>query len=156
MSSFPGYNFDMFSTADLGYEIDVTQPVNSRIVNLKYKGVAIDPAAEFIIATNNYRASGGGGFPGLDGSKTIYASPDANRDVLIAYIKALQHIKRAGNGADRSWKFKKVATTGPVVFHSAQGVLNLAAEAGLNNVSLHQADDGSGKGLSIYRIDLSL
>lgn len=156
VGSFPGYNFDMFTSADIAYQIDVTQPSGSRIVDLKYLGAAIDPAAEFIVATNNYRASGGGGFPGLDGSKTIYAAPDANRDVLIAYIKGLQHLTRAANGAARSWSFKKVATAGPVVFHSSQGKLGVAQAAGLTNLSVHQDDDGSGKGLSIYRIDLSL
>ena len=48
-------------------------PSGSRIVNLS-KGTAVSPSAEFIVATNNYRASGGGNFPGLDGSKTIFAS----------------------------------------------------------------------------------
>ena len=129
--------------------------MNSRIVNLKYKGNAIDPAAQFIVATNNYRASGGGSFPGLDGSKTIYASPDANRDVLIAYVKKLQHLKHASNGTDRSWSFKKVTTAGPIVFHSAVGMLSVASDAGLSNISLLQADDGTGKGLSVYQIDLS-
>lgn len=155
VSSFPGYNFDMFTSPDIGYEIDVTQPVGSRIVNLRYKGAAIDPTQSFIVATNNYRASGGGSFPGLDGSKTIYASPDANRDVLIQYIKTLKTVTRTANGADRSWRFTPVSTAGPVVFHSAQGKLALAAAAGLNNISLVQADDGSGKNLSLYAIDLS-
>jgi 2',3'-cyclic-nucleotide 2'-phosphodiesterase/3'-nucleotidase len=53
----------VFTSADLSYEIDVTQPVGSRIRNLKYKGAAIDTVAEFIVATNNYRGSGGGSFP---------------------------------------------------------------------------------------------
>ena len=155
VGSFPGYNFDVFSSPDIKYEIDVTQPTGSRIVNLSYKGAAIDPAREFIVATNNYRASGGGSFPGLDGSKTIYASPDANRDVLIQYIKTLKNVTRAANGSDRSWSFRKVATAGPVVFHSAQGKLALAQAAGLGGVSVLQADDGSGKGLALYAIDLS-
>ncbi|WP_374266179.1 bifunctional 2',3'-cyclic-nucleotide 2'-phosphodiesterase/3'-nucleotidase [Zoogloea sp.] len=155
VSSFPGYNFDMFTSPDIRYEIDVTRPVGSRIVNLTYKGAALDAAQEFIVATNNYRASGGGSFPGLDGSKTIYASPDANRDVLIAYVKAIKTVTRAANGAERSWRFARVATAGPVVFHSAQGKLALAQAAGIAGVSLLQADDGSGKGLALYGIDLS-
>jgi 2',3'-cyclic-nucleotide 2'-phosphodiesterase/3'-nucleotidase len=155
VSAYPGYNFDVFTSPDVSYQIDVTQPVGSRIVNLTYKGAAIDPTAEFIVATNNYRASGGGSFPGLDGSKTIYASPDANRDVLIAYIKKLAHLKLVGNGSDRSWSFKKVTTAGPVIFHSAQNKLALATGAGLANVAVYQQDDASGKALSIYQIDLS-
>ncbi|WP_410209322.1 bifunctional 2',3'-cyclic-nucleotide 2'-phosphodiesterase/3'-nucleotidase [Aquirhabdus sp.] len=155
ISGFPGYNFDMFTSADIHYEIDVTQPVNSRIKNLTYKGVAVNPAKEFIIATNNYRASGGGNFPGIDGSKTIYASPDANRDVLIAYIKNIKAITRAKNGSDRSWSFTKVTTAGPVTFSSAPNKLPLAQAAGLNNISVVASDDGSGKGLAVYGIDLS-
>lgn len=155
ISSFPGYNFDMFTTPDLTYEIDVTQPVGSRIKNLMYKGAAIVGTQEFIVATNNYRASGGGNFPGLDGSKTILAAPDANRDVLIAYIKSIKTVTRSANGSDRSWKFSKVTTAGPVTFTSSAGKLALATAAGLNNVSLLRADDGSGKGLSVYALDLS-
>lgn len=155
IGSFPGYNFDMFTSPDIRYEIDVTQPVGSRIVNLKYKGASIDPAKEFIVATNNYRASGGGSFPGLDGSKTIYASPDTNRDVLIQYIKTIKTVTRAANGSDRSWQFTKVTTAGPVVFHSAPGKLPLAQAAGLAGITQLQADDGTGKSLALYAIDLS-
>lgn len=155
ISSFPGYNFDMFTTPDLQYEIDVTQPVGSRIKNLTYKGAPLTAAQQFIVATNNYRASGGGNFPGLDGSKTVYASPDANRDVLIAYIKKAASITRAANGNARSWRFTKVATAGKVVFSSAQGQLPQAQAAGLTNISLDKADDGSGKNLSRYLVDLN-
>lgn len=155
ISSFPGYNFDMFTTPDMQYEIDVTQPLNSRIKNLNYKGAPISLTQEFIVATNNYRASGGGSFPGIDGTKTIYASPDANRDVLISYIKAQKSLSLTANGTGRSWRFTKVTTAGKVTFPSAQGKLALAQTAGINNVSVLLADDGSGKGLSTYQIDLS-
>ena len=155
VSTFPGYNFDMFTSADMRYEIDVTQPAGNRIRNLTYKGAALAAGQEFIVATNNYRASGGGNFPGLDGSKTIIASPDANRDVLISYIKAVKSLTLLGNGNDRSWRFARATVAGPVVFHSAQNALPLAQKAGLTNVTLLQADDGSGKGQSIYQMDLS-
>jgi len=155
ISSFPGYNFDMFTSADLSYEIDVTQPVGSRIKNLSYLGAPVTASQQFIVATNNYRASGGGNFPGLDGSKTVYASPDANRDVLIAYIKKIGTITRAANGSARSWRFTKVATAGKVVFSSAPGQLPQAQAAGLTNITLESADDGSGKNLAKYAIDLN-
>ncbi|WP_423192910.1 bifunctional 2',3'-cyclic-nucleotide 2'-phosphodiesterase/3'-nucleotidase [Cupriavidus sp. H18C2] len=155
ISTFPGYNFDMFTDADMQYEIDVTQPVGSRIKNLTYKGAAVTAAMDFIVATNNYRASGGGNFPGLDGTKTVYASPDANRDVLISYIKSVANVTRAANGSARSWRFTKVATSGDVVFSSAAGMLAQAAAGGVAGVTLVAADDGSNKNLSKYRIDLN-
>ena len=43
ISDLPGYNFDMFTSPDIQYEIDVTKPVNSRIKNLAYKGMPIAP-----------------------------------------------------------------------------------------------------------------
>jgi len=157
VSTFPGYNFDVLDgDSKVSYEIDVTQPVGSRVRNLAYEGAPMNPAAMFIVATNNYRASGGGSFPGLDGSKTIYASPDSNRDTLIGYVKAAQNIAKASNGNDRSWHFSRVATAGPVTFTSAPGLAALAATDGVVGVTQLQADDGTGKGLALYRIDLGV
>ena len=153
--SFPSYNLDTITSSDISYEIDITQPVGKRIGKLAYRGKAVEAKQEFIVATNNYRASGGGEFPGLDGSKTVLASPDTNRDVLIAYIKASKQLTFAAHGAQRSWRFAKVKTAGPVVFHSAPDMLGLARQAGLTNVSLLRADDGGGKGYSLYAVDLS-
>ena len=156
ISTFPGYNFDMFTTPDLQYEIDVTQPVGSRIKSLTYLGKPIDVAQEFVIATNNYRATSGKSFiDKLDGSGTIWASPDANRDVVIDYIRKNPTVTRATNGAAKSWRFAKATTAGPVVFSSGANALSVAQAAGLTNVSLLAADDGLGKGTSKYGIDLS-
>jgi 2',3'-cyclic-nucleotide 2'-phosphodiesterase/3'-nucleotidase len=154
-AGFAGYNFDMLTSPDVSYRIDVTQPQGGRIQGLSYKGKPVQDAQEFLVATNNYRASGGGAFPGVDGSSTVFASPDANRDVLIAYIQRTRALTRANNGAARSWRFASVKPQGPVVFHSAPGKLDLARAAGLDNVTQLQADDGAGKGLALYGIDLS-
>ena len=156
ISTFPGYNFDMFTTADVQYEIDVTQPVGGRIKNLTYLGKPIDVAQEFVIATNNYRATSGKSFiPKLDGSSAIWASPDANRDVVIGYVKQHPGITRSANGSAKSWRFAKVKTAGDVVFSSGVNALGVAQAALLPNVSLLAADDGLGKGTSKYKLDLS-
>ena len=113
-------------------------------------------AQEFVIATNNYRATSGASFiPKLDGSSTIWASPDANRDVVIEYVRKNPQITRAINGAAKSWRFTKVTTAGPVVFSSGIGALSVAQAAGLSGVTVLMADDGSGKDTSKYQLDLS-
>ncbi|GGX86973.1 bifunctional metallophosphatase/5'-nucleotidase [Pseudoduganella dura] len=154
-AGFPGYNFDVPSSDELRYEIDITQPPGKRIRNLRFRGAALDPAQEFLVATNNYRASGGGAFPGLDGSSTVVAAPDNNRDVLIEYIRRQGQLTRAANGASRSWRFAPVTTKGPVVFRAAPGKEALAREAGLANVRELRGDDGGGKGFALYAIDLA-
>jgi 2',3'-cyclic-nucleotide 2'-phosphodiesterase/3'-nucleotidase len=149
----PSFNFDTVTAKDFSYRIDITRPVGQRIVAMTWRGQAVEPAQAFLVATNNYRASGGGNFPGLDGSKTVFASPDNNRDVLIDYVRTTKTLTRAANGAARSWRFAPVKTAGPVVFHSAPGKLALAREAGIDNVTEIQADDG--KGFAVYAVDLS-
>ena len=152
---FPSFNFDTITSNEVAYEIDVTRKPGERIVKLTYLGKPVAPEQAFLVATNNYRASGGGGFPGLDGSNVVIASPDNNRDILIAHIRAAKELTRASHGAARSWRFAQVKTAGQVVFHSAPGLEALAREAGLVNVSQVKADDGSGKGTALYAVDLS-
>ncbi|GAB2839318.1 bifunctional 2',3'-cyclic-nucleotide 2'-phosphodiesterase/3'-nucleotidase [Pseudoduganella ginsengisoli] len=152
--AFAGYNFDMVTDSRLQYRIDVTQPPGHRIKGLAYQGRLVADEMPFIVATNSYRASGGGNFPGLDGSKTIFASPDASRDVLIAYIRHAQALNRAANGSARSWRFQPVHASGPVVIHSAPGMLQVARDAGLGNVRELRPDDG--KGYAVYAVDLAV
>lgn len=168
-ASFPGYNFDVFTSPDISYEIDVTQPkynVNNpaqggeRIRNLRYKGLPMDNAKEFIVATNNYRANSSAPFILGTGKAfdIVWASPDANREVVLNYVKAQKNITRASNGATSSWRFTKVPTAGKVLFKSAPNELGVAQAAGLANISVDRADDtgvnGGTGSYGIYRIAL--
>ncbi|WP_413816415.1 bifunctional 2',3'-cyclic-nucleotide 2'-phosphodiesterase/3'-nucleotidase [Pigmentiphaga sp.] len=155
-TAFAGYNFDMFTSPDIQYEIDVTQPEGSRIKNLRYQGEPVD-GKEFIVATNNYRAESSARYILGEGKEfdIVYASPDANRDVVINYIKEHPQITRAQNGSARSWRFTPVNTAGAVLFKSGKNALPVAQSAGLSNISLVAADDGSGEGRATYRIDLA-
>ncbi|MDN4054321.1 bifunctional 2',3'-cyclic-nucleotide 2'-phosphodiesterase/3'-nucleotidase [Massilia sp. YIM B02763] len=152
---YPAFNFDTPTSAELQYEIDVTKAPGQRVAKLRLNGKPVADGQEFLVATNNYRASGGGNFPGLDGSKTVFASPDTNRDVLISFIRARKALSLKADGAQRSWRFSAVKTAGPVVFHSAPGKIDLARAAGLDDVSELRADDGQGKGFALYAIDLA-
>ncbi len=153
--SFPAYNFDEITSPSVSYEIDLTQPAGQRIRNLAYRGKPVGAGDAFIVATNSYRANGGGGFPGLDGSKTVLASPDTNRDVLIAYIKQARTLTRTLHGQPRSWRFTRLPGAAPVLFHAPPGLTALAREAGLANVEQLRADDGAGTGLALYALDLA-
>ena len=148
------YNYDVFYAENnaLTYQIDVTQPVGSRIVNLMYAGAAVDPSADFIVATNDYRAGGGGNFPGIDGSKTIIKSPDANQTVVSNYLRKIKTVTSASNDTP-SWSFVKKATAGPVVLRSQPGKLAVAQSLGLSRVTAEGALDASG--YAKYAIDLS-
>ena len=148
---FSGYNFDVIQ-GGLTYVIDATKPVGERIRDLAFDGEPVDAAQPFIVVTNNYRASGGGKFPGLDGSNVVLSAPDANRDVLIDWVRTRKHLTRARDGADRNWHFVPVRTAGPVTFVSAAGKLDVARTDGLHNVrALHDNGDGT----ATYAIDLS-
>ena len=50
----------------------------------------------FLVVTNNYRASGGGHFPGCDGSTIVLEAPDANREALMRYIVETQACRAEG------------------------------------------------------------
>jgi 2',3'-cyclic-nucleotide 2'-phosphodiesterase/3'-nucleotidase len=154
-AGFASYNFDTITSKDVSYEIDVTQPPGKRIGKLTYRGTPVTDEQEFIVATNNYRAAGGGGFPGLDGSSVILAAPDTNRDVLIAYVRQSKQLTRAANGTQRSWRFAQVKTAGPVVLRAPSQMLGVARDAGVTQVAQERGDDGLGRGMGTYRVDLA-
>ena len=148
---FPTYNFDVLQ-GDLTWTIDVTRETGQRIVDLKHRGKPIAADQDFIVVTNNYRAAGGGSFPGLDGNNIVFSAPDTNRDALIGFVRAHGEITRKKFGSERPWHFAKMKTAGPVVFTSAAGKLDLAHAAGLANIALVK-DNGDGS--AVYSIDLS-
>ncbi|MEV7479305.1 bifunctional metallophosphatase/5'-nucleotidase [Streptomyces halstedii] len=82
----PDYNYDVVS--GVTYDIDIAQPVGARIVGLSFEGAPLDPAAEFVFAVNNYRASGGGNFPHVPGAKQLWADSDEIRNTIIGWVRA--------------------------------------------------------------------
>ena len=75
-------------TAPLTYGIDLAQPVGSRITDLSYDGAAVDPTAKFVVAINNYRASGGGNFPATSGNPAVYNAQVEIRQLIIDWVTA--------------------------------------------------------------------
>jgi 2',3'-cyclic-nucleotide 2'-phosphodiesterase/3'-nucleotidase len=110
----PDYNYDVIGGLDapLTYDIDIAAPVGSRIVNLSYAGSPIDPAAEFAVAVNNYRQSGGGGFPHISTAEVLYNRQVEIRQLLIDWTTAKGTIDPS-TFASMDWKL--VAGGVPVV-----------------------------------------
>ncbi|XVX21525.1 bifunctional metallophosphatase/5'-nucleotidase [Actinomycetota bacterium] len=86
----PDYNYDIMGGLDasLSYDIDISRPAGSRITNLTYAGAPIDPAAEFVIAINNYRQSGGGNFPHVKTAPVVYNAQVEIRQLIIDWVSA--------------------------------------------------------------------
>jgi 2',3'-cyclic-nucleotide 2'-phosphodiesterase/3'-nucleotidase len=86
----PDYNYDIMGGLDapLTYKIDVAKDAGSRIVDLAYAGQPIDLGASFVIAINNYRQSGGGGFPDVTTAPVAYNRQIEIRQLLIDWVTA--------------------------------------------------------------------
>ncbi|SDH14586.1 bifunctional 2',3'-cyclic-nucleotide 2'-phosphodiesterase/3'-nucleotidase [Alloyangia pacifica] len=154
-TDFPSYNFDVID--GVTYQIDLSQPAmfdregnvvneeTNRIVNLRYNGAPIDPEAEFIIATNNYRATGGGSFPGT-GDTIVFEAPDTNRDVIVRYIVEQGTINPS---ADDNWSFAPMEGT-TVLFETGP-----KARDYMESVALDIEDAGdNADGYAQFRIKL--
>lgn len=93
----PDYNYDIMGGLDakLTYDIDIAKPVGSRIVNLSYGGAPVSGTQRFVVAINNYRQSGGGGFPHVTTAEVVYNRQVEIRQLLIDWVSANKTIDPA-------------------------------------------------------------
>jgi len=122
---FPSFNFD--SIDGVTYRIDLSQPPRhdaqgamlnpaaTRIVDLCFDGVPVDPDAQFVLATNSYRTAGSGQFAGAQPDRVIYASGQLNSAVLLAHIQTKGGIPASDPA---NWQFMPMPGTS-VLFDSA-------------------------------------
>ncbi|MFG2140565.1 bifunctional metallophosphatase/5'-nucleotidase [Streptomyces sp. NPDC048650] len=81
----PDYNYDVVS--GVSYEIDVARPVGERIGKLEFEGKPVTDTAEFVLAVNNYRANGGGGFPHVAAARQVWSTSDEIRNLIIGWVQ---------------------------------------------------------------------
>ncbi|MGQ3487312.1 bifunctional 2',3'-cyclic-nucleotide 2'-phosphodiesterase/3'-nucleotidase [Roseovarius pacificus] len=96
-SLMPGHAFDVID--GVRYRIDLTQPPRyapdgsianpgaSRIVDLEHDGAPVTDSDRFLIATNSYRAFGGGSYPALPEPDIVLKGSVPVRDILAAFIR---------------------------------------------------------------------
>ena len=93
----PDYNYDAVAGLDapLTYDIDISAAPGSRIRNLAYDGVPVTADQQFAMAVNNYRQSGGGGFPAVSTAPVVYNRQNEIRQLLIDWVIAHETIDPA-------------------------------------------------------------
>lgn len=156
-SGFPSYNYDVID--GVTYQIDLSQPsrfdkdgnlINPdahRITDLQFNGKPIDPEQKFVVATNNYRAGGGGKFPAIAADKVIFAAPDTNRDVIVRYIVDKGTINPS---ADGNWSFKPLPGT-TAIFETGPKARQYAPD--IKGAKIEDAGDGE-NGFARFRLVL--
>jgi len=132
-TAFPTFNYDVID--GVTYRIDVTQPARytpqgrlaepqaRRIVDLRFQGQPVTDAMEFVVATNNYRASGGGNFPGLDGSLIVFETAETNQEIIKDWLIEQKTVDAA---VTPIWSFEPIAAPVQVVFESSPEAQGLA------------------------------
>jgi len=154
---FPSYNFDVID--GVSYRIDLSQPskfdsagrlINAganRIIELALDGVPVTPDMAFVIATNDYRAGGGGDFPGASPETVIFEAPDTNRDVIVRYIVEQGPIDPK---ADANWSFAPLEGAS-VLFETGPKARDYIND--VRGVVIEDAGDGQ-DGFARFRIRL--
>lgn len=147
------YNFDVID--GINYKYDVTQPnkydcdgnlVNPdahRVQDLTYQGKPISDDQEFMVITNNYRASGN--FPGVRNASENRLLNLENRQVLINYITAVKTINPT---ADQNWGFTDAIKGLDIHFRTAKRAKDLLGD---RSSIQFVASDPSNKGFGDFK-----
>lgn len=156
--NFRPYNFDVID--GIKYEIDITEPRRyswengeieneeaHRVINMTMlDGTPIDDDQEFIIITNNYRANGGGNFPGIENMEMVIDTTEENRQVIIDYIAEQDKVNPV---PDNNWRIAPIKEDVNLVFNAPP-----AAKKYVDDLSNIKALDKTGTepGYEMYQL----
>lgn len=127
-----GYNCD--AIFGLTYQIDLTKPARfdaqgnevdanaQRIVQMRHDNLSISDEDIFIVATNSFRAKGGGGFPAIAPADIVHISAQSVRKHLVTYLK---EVGTAKTPVQPTWSFAPAAGTAAVFDSAPQALQHL-------------------------------
>lgn len=133
---FPSYNFDVI--LGLTYQIDPTQPARystmgalvdntaHRISDLRFQGKPVDMNAEFVVATNNYRASTYAALCGANSGQVVFEASVTVRNVLLNEIANASPFDVA---TEANWRFAPMPGTS-FVFDTSPKAARFVADPG--------------------------
>jgi 2',3'-cyclic-nucleotide 2'-phosphodiesterase / 3'-nucleotidase len=137
---------DLSQPARFSSEGALLNPAARRITDLRHQGRPVAATDRFVIATNSYRAGGGGGFPGARGDSIILRGSLTNRDVLLRYLT------ETGTVAAQTWPewcFLPLARTTALL----ESAPRAAGHLPLNGLRLEPAGPAPG-GFARFRLHL--
>lgn len=146
----PGHDFDVID--GLSYAIDLSQPARYdhagalidtsawRITDLRYNGQPLTDNTRFLLATNGYRANGGGPFPAMPDSAFAYTSPRLIRDLLVADLTTAPLTPPTDFG--QTWRFAPLLGTTVTLDTSPAVMDDPQALKAINATPLGQTQDG--------------
>jgi len=136
-----GYNYDMFTGVE--YKIDIAKPAGERIVDLTFKGKAIDDEKKYKLAINDYRYSGLKSKGIISGEAYFNSDPVTLRSYIKEYIKEKGTIKP---DVDNNWE-----VTGADLNHPLRDTIVELVKSG--EIEVPKSKDGrtpNVKSLNVY------
>jgi 2',3'-cyclic-nucleotide 2'-phosphodiesterase/3'-nucleotidase len=92
------YNFDI--AEGVNYDLTSQSPLAADSES-EFRGKPVQPRQTFRLATNNYRANGGGGYPMYKNAPVVYRSSELIRDLIIDWVE--RH-KTIPTQPDNNWR----------------------------------------------------
>jgi 5'-nucleotidase len=91
-SAYPEPLGAFLQVSGITFAVDTLKPAGSRVVNAKVNGKALDPKAEYLLATNDFIIAGGDGYTMLADFE-VANEFGSMEDVLIEYLKETGEVK---------------------------------------------------------------
>ncbi len=108
----PAYLYE--TVLGLDYAIDLSRPAlfdqygrrtgdgPGRIRDLSHAGSPVQPGSQYLLITNSYRATGGGGYPLAENTEPLDLPPADMQQVLVEYFRAHPHLETP---LEPHWRF---------------------------------------------------